>query len=112
MPRLVGTARRVLTIPTFMAVIFAEHAAMDDARRRAIALFRFGVLGPLVSARLEHGDRAALFAMAAQRDYVTPDGRVVRISARTIETWYYAHRAGGLAALMPEPRGDVSAIEN
>lgn len=79
---------------------------MDDERRRAIALFRFGVLGALVSARLEHGDRAALFALAAQRDYVTPDGRVVRISARTMETWYYAHRAGGFAALMPEPRGD------
>jgi hypothetical protein len=31
--------------------------AMDTERRRAIALFRFGVLGALVSARLEHGDR-------------------------------------------------------
>ncbi len=80
---------------------------MDDARRRAIALFRFGVLGALVSARLEHGDRTALFALAAQRDYVTPDGRVVRISARTMETWYYAHREGGFAGLMPEPRGDL-----
>lgn len=79
---------------------------MDGERRRAIALFRFGVLGALVGARLEHGDRAALFALAAKHDWVTPDGRVVRISARTIETWYYAHRRGGLSALMPEPRED------
>ena len=79
---------------------------MDGERRRAIALFRFGVLGALVSARLEHGDRAGLFALAAKHDWVTPDGRVVRISARTIETWYYAHRRGGLTALMPEPRED------
>jgi putative transposase len=79
---------------------------MDGERRRAIALFRFGVLGALVSARLEHGDRAALFASAAKRDWVTPDGRVVRISARTIEAWFYAHRAGGFAALMPEARED------
>ncbi|MBI2392032.1 MAG: DDE-type integrase/transposase/recombinase [Deltaproteobacteria bacterium] len=78
----------------------------DEQRRRAIALFRFGVLGALVSARLEHGDRAELFAAAAKRDYVTPDGRVVRISARTIETWYYSHRRGGLAALMPRGRED------
>lgn len=28
---------------------------MDDDAKRAIALFRLGVLGPLVSARLEHG---------------------------------------------------------
>jgi putative transposase len=80
--------------------------AMDTERRRAIALFRFGVLGALVSARLEHGDRKALFEQAAKRDYVTPDGRIVRISARTIETWYYAHRAGGLSALAPDARSD------
>ncbi|MBK8999585.1 MAG: hypothetical protein IPM35_28015 [Myxococcales bacterium] len=30
---------------------------MDDEARHRIALWRFGVLGPLVSARLEHGDR-------------------------------------------------------
>ena len=80
---------------------------MDTERRRAIALFRFGVLGALVSARLEHGDRRALLEAAAARDWVTPDGRVVRISARTIETWYYALRAGGLAALAPDARSDA-----
>ena len=79
---------------------------MQGDRRRAIALFRFGVLGALVSGRLEHGDRSALFALAAKRDYVTPDGRVVRISPRTIENWYYAHRHGGFEALMPESRED------
>lgn len=79
---------------------------MEAGRRRAIGLFRFAVLGPLVSARLEHGDRKALFAEAASRDWETPDGRIVRISARTIETWYYAHRLGGLEALMPDARED------
>jgi len=79
---------------------------MDDDTRRAIALFRFGVLGPLVSARLEHGDRRAHFEAAARRDYVTPDGRIVRLSARTIEAWYYAYRRQGLAGLAPASRGD------
>ena len=65
---------------------------MDNDTRRAVALFRFGVLGPLVSARLEHGDRRAHFEAAAARDYVTPGGRIVRISARTLEAWYYAYR--------------------
>jgi transposase InsO family protein len=93
-------------IPSFVAEAFREDAAMDDERRRAIALFRFGVLGALVSARLEHGDRAAHFASAAKRDWMLPDGRVIRVSARTIEGWYYAHRTGGLAALMPSARED------
>lgn len=79
---------------------------MDDDTRRAIALFRFGVLGPLVSARLEQGDRRAHFESAAARDWVTPGGRIVRLSARTIEAWYYAYRQHGLAGLGPASRGD------
>lgn len=80
---------------------------MDDNERRAIALFRFGVLGPLVSARLDHGDRAAYFAEAAVRSHILPtDGRVVRLSPRTIEAWYYLYKRGGFDALMPEPRSD------
>jgi hypothetical protein len=62
---------------------------MDDDTRRAIGLFRFGVLGPLVSAQLEHGDRAAYFAEAASRRHVMPpDGRIVQLSPRTIESWF------------------------
>lgn len=80
---------------------------MDDELRRAIALFRFGVLGPLVSARLEHGDRAAYFTEAASRSHLMPpDGRVVRLSARTVEAWYYLFKRGGFEALMPEQRSD------
>lgn len=79
---------------------------MDEESRRAVALFRYAVLGPLVSARLEHGDRVALFVAASRRDHVTADGRVVRISARTIEAWYYAYRAAGLEGLKPTARED------
>jgi hypothetical protein len=73
---------------------------MDDDAKRAIALFRLGVLGPLVSARLEHGDRTAYFVEAASRRHVMPpDGRIVRLSARTIEAWYSA----GLAVMRSDP---------
>lgn len=78
----------------------------DSERRTDTALWRFGVLGPLVSARLEHGDRAAYFSEIAARTHVAPDGRAVRLSARTVEAWYYAWRSGGLAALEPQARGD------
>ncbi len=79
---------------------------MDDDTRRAIALFRFGVLGPLVSARLDHGDRRAYFIEAAARTHQLPDGRFVRLSARTVEAWFYAHQHGGLQALFPKTRSD------
>ena len=93
-----------------MAVLLIEDDAVDDEVRRAIALFRFGVLGPLVSARLEHGDRAGYFAAAAERAYMMPpDGRIVRLSARTIEAWYYDFRRGGFDALLPDDRADKGA---
>jgi transposase InsO family protein len=79
---------------------------MDDEGRRAIALWRLSVLGPLISARLEHGDRSAYFEAAAARSHVRPDGRIIKLSPRTIEDWYHQHRAGGFEALMPQLRGD------
>jgi transposase InsO family protein len=79
---------------------------MDDDGRHRIALWRFGVLGPLVSARLEHGDRRAWFRAAAERVHEHPSGRLVRLSPRTIESWYLAYRKGGLRALEPNARTD------
>jgi transposase len=67
------------------------------------------VLGPLVSARLEHGDRLALCLQIAERMHERPGGRAVRVSARTVEAWLYAYRRGGLEALKPGRRRDRGA---
>lgn len=79
---------------------------MDNDDKRAIALWRLGVLGPLMSARLEHGDRRAYFDEAAARTHQMPDGRLVQVSARTVEAWFYVYRLGGFEALMPRTRSD------
>ena len=72
---------------------------MDNETRQAIALWRLSCLGPLISARLGHGDRRTLFEQAAARHHQLPDGRLIRLSARTIEAWFYAYQEGGFAAL-------------
>ena len=77
---------------------------MDD--ELDIALWKLSVLGPLVSARLEHGDRRAWFLETAERLHQRPDGRLVQLSPRTIEAWFYAYRRGGLAALSRQRRHD------
>jgi transposase len=76
----------------------------DD--KQAVALWRLGVLGPLTSARLEHGDRRTYCAEAAARLHERPDGTRVHLSARTIETWCDAYRRGGFHALFPADRQD------
>jgi hypothetical protein len=80
--------------------------AMTDNERQAIALWRIGVLGPLISARLDHGDRRAYFEEAAARTHQMPDGTFVELSARTIENWYYAYKRRGFKGLWPEIRSD------
>jgi putative transposase len=79
---------------------------MDDDQRLLWALWRYSILGPLVSARLEHGDRMAYIQDAAARYHKAPDGSEVQLSARTIEDWLYAFRKGGLEALKTQPRCD------
>jgi transposase InsO family protein len=79
---------------------------MNDDDKKAIALWRLGVLGPLISARLEHGDRKNYFEEAATRTLQEPSGRWVQISARTVEAWFYAYREGGFEALFPRTRSD------
>jgi putative transposase len=79
---------------------------MDPNKRREIAIWRLNILGPLVSARLEHGDKRELLEEAASRTYETVDGRRVRFTWRTLEGWYHAYKGGGLAALEPRPRAD------
>jgi len=43
---------------------------------------------------------------AAAQLHERPDGRWVRLSARTIEAWHYAYVGGGFDALFPEVRSD------
>jgi transposase InsO family protein len=73
-----------------------------------LALWKLSVLGPLVSARLEHGDRLAWLLETAERVHQRPDGRLVKLSPRTLEAWLYAYRKGGLSALARKTRRDRS----
>jgi len=79
---------------------------MDDDTRKAIALWKLGVLGPLATARLEYGDCTMYFEEAAGRLHERPDGRIVRLAPSTIRDWFYHYRHGGFAALMPQERSD------
>ena len=77
----------------------------DD--RHEVALWRLSILGPLISARLRHGDRQAYFELAASRVHERPDGALVRVSACTIERWYRTYRRNGFAGLRPKGRKDA-----
>lgn len=80
---------------------------MNDDDREKLALWRYALLGPLVSMRLEHGDLREQLRETGAKHYVHPfDGRLVQVSARTLETWYYRFHKDGLLGLAPKPRKD------
>jgi len=72
-----------------------------------MALFRYSVLGPLVSrAELQRGELKATLHELAARHYDIPGSRNSLLSEKTIEAWYYAWRRGGIDALTPKVRSD------
>jgi transposase InsO family protein len=80
---------------------------MNDDDRQKLALWRYAILGPLVSMRRTHGDLREQLREAASKHYAHPfNGRLVQVSARTLETWHYRYHAEGLAGLAPKPRSD------
>ena len=72
-----------------------------------MALFRYSVLGPLVSrGELPRGELKATLRELAARHYDIPGSRNSRLSEKTIEAWYYAWRRDGIEALTPKVRSD------
>jgi putative transposase len=83
-----------------------ENLVPKDHGER-VAVFKSQVIGPVVHKVMSQGMlREALEALSVER-FRPPDAKKTRTySVPTLERWYYAHRHGGLAALMPKPRRD------
>ncbi len=77
-----------------------------DAARNAVATFRFETIAPLVVRTLGPGERAHILRDLAARLWKTPDGRTIRIHARTLTRWAARYKARGFAGLLPEERAD------
>ena len=70
-----------------------------------IAIFRLAVLGGLtVRKKFEYGELTAQFVVLSEKDYQLPNGKYIRLSAKTIERWYYAFSRRGIEGLIPLSR--------
>lgn len=79
---------------------------MKEQQRQAIANFRYGLIAPLVSRRLEPGEQMALMRSITGHVYDTPEGGQKQYSLRTLERYVQAYRTGGWEALLPSVRAD------
>jgi putative transposase len=77
-----------------------------DAKAEKIALFRYGVIAPLVLELLPRGELTRCAEEIACRHYQIPASRRTSISVDTLLDWGLRYRNGGFEALAPQPRQD------
>lgn len=81
---------------------------MTDRKREETALFRFGVIFPLLDERRSRGSLRRLVNEICSRQYEIPFSSRRVIRAGTVRTWYYRYlRDRRIETLMPKSRRDV-----
>jgi len=79
----------------------------DDEAAIQMALFRYGVLAPLVEREaLPRGEVHTLVREIAERTHYLPGRGPVRFHERTVYAWLRRYRHGGVDALRPRRRRD------
>jgi putative transposase len=79
---------------------------MDDDKAEKIALFRYGLIAPLVLETLPHGELTHRAQEIASRLYDIPHSTRRQVSVDTLLEWTLRYRRNGLPALTPQPRRD------
>jgi len=81
---------------------------MDEILRNQIALFRYGIIAPLVTqGETSPQERGDFFRDAAEKEYRHPDGRMVSVSSDTVYRYFRKYSEGGFDALRPVGRSDL-----
>ena len=78
---------------------------MDDKAEK-IALFRYGLIAPLVLETLPRGELTRRAQELAARLYDIPHSNRRQVSVDTLLGWTLRYRRNGLPALSPKPRQD------
>src|SRR5215471_15809396 len=77
-----------------------------DAKAEKVALFRFGLIAPLVLEVLPRGELTRRAQEIASRLYDIPDSKRRTVSVETLREWALRYRSGRFEALSPKPRQD------
>lgn len=80
----------------------------DDRTKEA--LFRYGLLAPLITKALRRGELKRLLRDLAEQTWTDSYGYPRKVAAKTLEEWLYRYRRGGLDGLAPHPRTDLGVV--
>ena len=87
-------------------VSFSSGRFLMDAKAEKLALFRYGLIAPLVLETLPRGELTRRAEEIAARQYDIPDSQRISVSVDTLLEWTLRYRSGGFDALAPKPRQD------
>jgi putative transposase len=73
---------------------------------RKLALFRYGLIAPLIIETLPRGELTRRAQEIAARHYEIPESKRTGVSVDTLLGWALRYRNGGFEALAPKPRQD------
>lgn len=79
----------------------------EEERRTQIALFRYGLIAPLLHRSLERGEIGAHLAQIAAQTHLIPFSTRTHVDEETAWRYLARYRKGGFEALKPQPRADV-----
>jgi putative transposase len=77
-----------------------------ESKTEKIALFRYGLIAPLILEPLPRGEFTRRAQEIAARTYDIPHSRRISVSIDTLRLWALRYRQGGFEALAPQPRQD------
>ncbi len=80
---------------------------MEEKIRNEIALFRYGILAPLIQRQVEDDRPWVYFKHASEKKYEYIDGTYKNISTCTLVRWYKTYLKEGFDGLKPIRRGDL-----
>ncbi len=84
---------------------------MEEPQDREVALFRYGLIRPLLDDRLLPGERGRLVAGLVAVEHPGPHGGRVGVSRTTVYRWLKNYRDGGFDALLPAVRASGPASD-
>jgi putative transposase len=80
-----------------------------DDREQERALFRYGLIAPVLHRDLERGEQAAILREQAEQEWEVPGGGRRRFSERTLRRYLKKRRDQGLDGLRRKRRSDARA---
>lgn len=83
---------------------------MTEDERINIALFRYGVINPLIANTAEGASKNEFYREAATKTYQDQRGKSIKISSPTIQRWYYYYEKDGFDGLKPQKRKDKGSF--